>query len=134
MSTATETQADPFSSSGAPEPDSRKAPEPKPEQQAVKDEGSMYVVFRAALHLEDGWVGSSSHPEHPNEVAYVVVGIYQANNGIAAIRKAIEDNWSDEDGHPTPEADGYYATAPQRSWNPTPVAVKQPPATVQIGG
>lgn len=113
----------------APEPEAE-SPAPEPEAESPKDEGSTYFVFRAYKHVEDGALGSSEYLEGE---AWVCVGSYVANNGNGAIRKAIRENWSDADGNPTPEADGHYATAPQRSWNPTPVAVKQPPTTLSLG-
>jgi hypothetical protein len=134
------TVADPFDPAAVPEPDSRKAPEPEPEMEAepeAKDEGSTYFVFRAYTESKAGEPGKLvpvTTDFYLEGELWQCVGTYTASNGPAAIRKAIKENWSDENGHPRPEADGHYATVPARSWGPIPVGVKQPPASISIGG
>ena len=134
MST-TATEPDVFASDDSAHPDaggSRKAPDVAPEDEKVKDEGSTYIVLRAYVATDKGIVSLKSDSYLEGEV-WQSIGSYVANNGNAAIRKCIKELWSDEDGNPTPGADGWFATVPFRSFSPAPVAVKQPPATLSIG-
>jgi len=124
------TVSDPFDPAAVPEPDSRKAPEEEPVQ---AESGSSYIVFRAYTEGENGKLVPVPASAYLEGEVWQNVGSYVANNGNAAIRKAIRAQWSDEDGNPKVEADGHYATSPARSWGPLPINVVQPPASIRIG-